>query len=103
MEQTRLAEDGEMPRFLSRLNAFNEEQDVNSSTRDVHRSSPVPGSLGINHNNLTLVQTHLWLTEHIEIEKDARCSRRRNRRPRLLQSRSNFSLLNDISARCYSA
>ena len=43
MEQTRLAEDGEMPRFLSRLNAFNEEQDVNSSTRHVHRSSPVPG------------------------------------------------------------
>ena len=43
MEQTKLAEDGEMPRFLIRPNAFNEEEDVNSSTRDVHRSSPVPG------------------------------------------------------------
>ena len=42
MEQTRLAENEEMARFLSRPNAFNEE-DVNSRTRDVHRSSPVPG------------------------------------------------------------
>ena len=32
-----------MPRVLSRPNAFNEEQDVNSSTRDVHHSCPVPG------------------------------------------------------------
>ena len=47
---------------------FNEEEDVNASTRDVHRSCPVPDSLGINHNNLTLVQNS-WATEHVKIEE----------------------------------
>ena len=35
-----------MARFLSGLNAFREEEDVHASTRDVHRSTPVPQSSG---------------------------------------------------------
>ena len=45
MEQTRLAEDDELQQLLSRPNAFNEEENVNSGTRDVHRSSPVLGAV----------------------------------------------------------
>ena len=95
MEQTRLAEDEEMQRFLSGLNAFREEEDVHASTRDVHRSTPVPQSSG---PELTRGS---WSMSRLK--KDATCSGRRDRLPHLLHFRSNFSLLKDISAGFYRA